>query len=95
MYQGTPHRYFLSVDFKFKPYQILNIGTLGLLGTTKSEATREARSLAQRIHTAKTALDAATSLASAQDTATNRTTVKVQAATFDRIVSKYSAEVIP
>lgn len=93
-YGVTPHRYFISVDFKFRESDAMNVGQPGWLGCTKAEATREANALAAKINTCRTALDAAKELAAKWDTFTNRYTVKMQEQTWDKIVGRYCAEFV-
>ena len=93
-YAHTPHRYFISVDFKFRKSDALNVGSIGALGCTKAEATREANALAARINTCRTALDTAKELAAKWDTFTNRYTVKMQEQTWDKIIGRYCAEFV-
>lgn len=93
-YSSTPHRYFISVDFKFRKSDAINVGMIGALGCTKSEATRDANKLADRINACRAALDAAKALAATADTSTNRTTVKMQEQTFDKVVGRYCAEFV-
>lgn len=93
-YTGQKSRYFISVDFKFRQSDALNMGTPGWLGCTKSEATRQANQLAASIVAARTALDAATEQALRSDTFTNRYTAKLQSDRFDKIISRYCAEFI-
>jgi hypothetical protein len=88
----TPHRYFISVDFWFKPTDALRIGTPGWLGCTKAEAGREARTLAAQIANRVSALKAAETLAGQADTPTNRFTVARQKAALDRITGRYTAK---
>lgn len=90
-YSNTPHRYFISVDFKFREIDALHIGTIGCYGCTKAEANREASQLAARITSACAALNGAEAL---PDTATNRITVKLQADRLNKITSRYCAEFV-
>ena len=92
--EHTPHRYLISVDFKFREFDALNVGKLGWLGMTKSEATREAKTLANRLAVAIKALDAAKKQALNWDTFTNRYTVKMQEQTYNKIAGRYTAEFI-
>lgn len=94
-YVHTPHRYFLSVDFRFRQCDALNIGNPGWLGVTKSEATREANALAKRIAVAHTAFSAAKEQLTRLDTPDNRYTLKLQAGAFDKIVGRYTSELNP
>ena len=93
-YSNTPHRYFVSVDFKFRKLDALNVGNLGWYGSTRAEANREAERLALNIYTAHAALEAAKKLAEESDTVTNRTTVRIQLERFGKIVSRYNAEFV-
>jgi hypothetical protein len=90
----TPHRYFISVDFRFRQNDAMNIGNLGYYGVTKSEATRAAKSLAAEIYTAHKAMEAANDLALKWDDFTNRYTAKIQTERFNKIVAKYNAEFV-
>jgi hypothetical protein len=92
--QHTKHRYFISVDFKFRELDALNIGKSGWLGCTKSEATREANQLAAKIMSCRTALDSAREHALNHDTFTNRYTVKMQQDRWDKVVGRYCAEFV-
>ncbi len=94
IFEGCKHRYFISVDFKFRPLVALNIGKPGLYGVTKSEATREANQLASAIAIARNTLDSAKAHCAQSDTVTNRITVKRQSDRFDKLVSRYSAELL-
>ena len=94
VYVGTAHRYFISVDFRFKNSDACNIGTPGWLGCTKTEALREARVLATKIASARTALDSAKEQALNWDTFTNHYTVKLQQDAFEKIIGRYCAEFI-
>lgn len=91
-FQNTPHRYFISVDFRFTKHVAMNIGNIGLMGCTKSEATREAKALSNSICQASIALAACKEQALNQDTFTNRYTVKMQSERYDKLVSRYCAE---
>jgi hypothetical protein len=90
-YRGQASRYFISVELKFREHDALNVGKLGKLGCTKSEANREARELASRIASAWTALEAAREQALRWDTFTNRFTQKLQQEAFDKLVGRYCA----
>lgn len=93
-YQHEKYRYFLSVDFKFRQLDAINIGKSGWLGCTKSEATRDAKALAAKIMSVTTALNAAKEQALQRDTATNRHTQLLQQQAMDRIIGRYCAEFI-
>jgi len=67
------------------------MGSLGMLGVTRLEATREANQLAADIHSRREVWLAATKL---PDNATNRITVARQLARLESITSRYSAEII-
>jgi hypothetical protein len=86
----TKHRYYLSVDFKMRPFDALNMGELGWLGMTKSEATREANDLAAKIHVTVGAIKVA------QVSTMNGAaiTLKRQEERLEQLVGKYSAEIV-
>jgi hypothetical protein len=91
----TKHRYFLSVDFKFRECDALNIGKPGWYGQTKAEAAREAKQLAARIFSTWNAMNSANEHALQWDTFTNRHTAKLQTERFDKVVGRYCAEMEP
>lgn len=88
----TKHRYFISVDFKFRQSDALNIGKSGWLGRSKSEATKDANLLAHNLSVCYNTMKAAEQSALNHDTFTNRYTVKVQTERFDKLASKYCCE---
>lgn len=90
----TKHRYFISVDFKFRQNDALNIGNAGYFGVSKAEATREANDLAKKISVAYNALESAKAQALNWDTFTNRHTQRIQEEAFNKIVGRYTAEFI-
>lgn len=94
LYQKTPHRYFITVDFKFKSSDALNIGKLGWFGCTKSEAVKEANILANAICSAAQTLNSAKEYALNNDTFTNRYTVKMQEERLNKLVGKYNATIM-
>jgi hypothetical protein len=55
MVHGTPFRFFVSVDLKFRKIDALQ--DIGWSGVTKSEATRMAKSLAARLALASSLLE--------------------------------------
>lgn len=91
----TKHRYFISVDFKFKTNDALYIGTPGWLGVSKSEATKEAKQLCAKLTEAAQTAKAADEHALEWDTFTNRYTAKLQNERLQKLVGKYTAEFIP
>lgn len=92
MYVGTKHRYFITLDLKFRQSDALNIGKLGWLGQTKAEAIREANELAHKLYVANMAAHAATEFAALHDTPTNRHTARIQADKWYRLTTRYNAE---
>lgn len=92
--QTSKHRYLISVDFKFRQFDALHVGELGWLGMTKTEATRDANHLAQRINTASSVLDSAREHVKREDTLTTRITLRRQEERFNGIISKYTAEFV-
>ena len=89
----TKHRYFITVDFKFRNSDALNIGKPGWLGMSKSECTREANALASRIAVAYRVMESSKEAALNQDTFDRRYTAKLQAESFKKLVDKYCAEI--
>lgn len=90
----TASRYFISVDFKFRQNDALNIGNPGYYGARKAEATREANKLAYDIRIAHSTAEAAKEQALKWDTFTNRYTARIQAERLAKIVGRYSAEFV-
>lgn len=90
IYVGTNRcGYFISVDFKFRQMDALNIGKMGWSGYSKSEAVKEAKALAAKIYSHWSAMKAAQEQALNWDTFTNRYTAKIQSERFNKLVSKY------
>jgi hypothetical protein len=93
-YEGTPDRYFISVDFKFRASDALNIGQIGWFGCRKTEATREANALAKSIASCHSVMLSAVARAESDGSPTARTTARIQSERFEKVIAKYTAEFI-
>lgn len=89
---GQKYRYFISVDFKFRESDALNIGKLGWYGVSKSEATKEATALAAKLTLQSRIVNSSKENALNWDTLNNRITAQRQEATLAKLVGKYCAE---
>ena len=87
-YCGSANRYYLSVDLKFKTFDALR--DFGWVGYTKSEATRAANELANKITVAVQAVNAA----KACDMRGKDILVQRQEARLANLVARYEAEVV-
>lgn len=89
----TKHRYFLTVDEKFRQCDALNMGQPGWYGQTKGEAIKEANILASKIAVAVQSLKGAEEHALNWDTSTNRFTVEMQRRNLAKLIGRYSSTI--
>jgi hypothetical protein len=88
----SPHRYCISVNFKFREFDALNSGNLGWYGVTKSEATRDAKALCEKLTALAEIVNRAE--AKAGNGPNERITFERQNARLQSLLSKYTAEFI-
>lgn len=87
--KGTPHRYYLSVNLKFRPIDALR--DFGWSGCTKAEATKDAKALGAKLaaqHNAAVAAKAATGMVG------QKILVERQEKALANSLARYSAEII-
>lgn len=86
--KGEASRYYLSVDLKFRPMDALR--EFGWYGCTKSEATRAANQLGEKLWQAVRLLD----LAKESTMAGKAQLVAIRERDLAKILNRYSAEIL-